>query len=63
MGKRPYGFYDNKKFEAGFDSGSSKKPMVEKTQSQGQSGGKTYNGIKGQKCDKCMGPNAFHECK
>ena len=75
LGKRSYGFYEPKKFEAGSGSGSYKRPAYEKSsvpgqgQTQVQSSAsaagtvdKPGSGIK-IICERCRGPHPVSECK
>ena len=63
LGKRPYGFFESKKFEVGSGSGSNKNLLLEKApyqvQGQSQGSGRPGNGAKGQKCDRCLGPHTL----
>ena len=79
LGKRSFGSFKLRMFEAGSSSGSYKKPMFDKVPAPGQSQNQNKNLGQGSgsgsgasdkpsasakgKCDRCMGPHLLHECK
>ena len=64
LGKRSYGSYEPRQFEAGSSLGPNKKPMFEKTSDQGQNttSGKPNPNEKA-KCGRCMGLHSLQDCK
>ena len=75
LGKRSYGSYEPKKFEAGSGSGSYKRPAFEKSSvsRQGQTQVPSSASAKGTVdkpgvgakiiCERCKGPHPVSECK
>ena len=66
LGKRSFGSYVNKNFEAGDNSGFNKKPMYGKQphQCQGQEKSQLGSNASEQKrYDRCLGPQSIQECK
>ena len=69
LGKRPYGSFELKKYEADSSFGPSKRMTFERTltasSSQSQSSVPVSKPSIGGKptCDRCMGPHTVHDCK
>ena len=64
LGKRSFGAYESRQFEAGSSSGPSKKQEFDKPRGQGQSSFSGRSGAsKRPKCENCLGPHEPQDCK